>query len=170
MSAGTPDGRSRSAAPVDTRPDGGTGPLRRDAAGAPVRIRYAVIGVVLGGAWAANWGLPPWEHALRLVVLLLVVVPVVNLARSRHLRRRGRPAEPSSHLRGLVISKVILVALALVVEIALERWLPLGTATTVVALLLFVVVVVAGPPSHGWIVAGGRRRARIDDRTPADEG
>ncbi len=65
---------------------------------------------------------------------------------------------------------MILVALALVVEIALERWLPIGTATTVVALLLFVVVLLAGPPSHEWIVAGGRRRARIGDGTLADEG
>jgi len=166
MSGDRSTGGSEAVASASQAPRGSLG----RSGGAAIWVRYAVIGIALGGAWLWNKGLPPWQHALRLLVLVLVLVPAANHLRTRYLRRRGQQVQPSTHLRGLVIAKVILVVAALGAELLFDLWLPLATATTVVAALLAVAVVLAGPLAHEWIVSGGRRPGRAAPRDAADRG
>lgn len=121
---------------------------------APVRIRYAAVGLVLGGAWLWNGDLSPWVHALRLLVVVLVAFPVARWAHARYLRWRGSEAGSRPHLWGLVVAKVLLVAIALVIELALEQWLGRTAATAVAAAAILVVVAVGGPLVHERLVVG----------------
>ncbi|MDI3390307.1 hypothetical protein QIS99_29550 [Streptomyces sp. B-S-A8] len=117
-----------------------------------LRLVYAAAGLLIGGAWAYGRDMPLWEHALRLCVIVVVVPPVLHLVRSR-LRRRS--AAQHLPLRQLVVTKVLLVAAAVVVELLLD---PLTAwASFVTAAALAAVVAVGGPawhqkqrsPSHG---------------------
>ena len=126
-----------------------------------VRLRYLVIGLVLGAAWSWNSALPPWSHALRLGLLLLVVPPLFLLARRTWASRRPGfdPTASTAHLRGWVAAKLVLVVVALALQVLLERWLTPTVAVDVVGLLLVATVAVAGPLVHERLVAGWRRPA-----------
>jgi len=127
-----------------------------------VRIRYLVIGALLGAAWGWNGDLPPWSHAVRLGILIVVVLPLFALGRRWWFRRTGRTdtADSNAHLRGWLVAKVALVAGAFVAQVALERWLTRSASAEVVGLGLFAVVAVAGPMLHERLVVGWRRPAR----------
>ncbi|MFE7111487.1 hypothetical protein ACFU98_39310 [Streptomyces sp. NPDC057575] len=105
-----------------------------------LRLAYAVAGLLIGGAWAYGRDMPPWEHALRLGVIVTVVPPVLHLVRSRLGRSAGRHL-PLQHL---VVAKVLLVLGAMVMDLLLE---PLTVwASFVTAGILAAVVDVGGPP------------------------
>jgi len=127
-----------------------------------IRIRYAVIGLVLGVAWGWNSTLAPWSHAVRLLVLILVVVPIVALARRLWFSRKGRidTGATSDHVRGWLVAKVALVVAALAVQTALEQWMSRSASAEVVGVLLFVTVAGVGPMVHDHLVAGWRRPVR----------
>ena len=146
-------GTRRSAGPS---PDDGPVP-----SGWAVRLRYLVVGLVLGAAWSWNTGLPPWSHALRLGLLILVVPPLFLLARRTWASRRPGfdPTASSAHLRGWVVAKLVLVVAALALQVLLERWLSPTGAADVVGLVLVVTVASAGPLVHERLVTGWRRQA-----------
>jgi len=127
-----------------------------------VRIRYLVIGAALGAAWGVNGSLPAWEHAVRLGLLIVVVVPLFALGRRFWFARTGRTdtAASSAHLRGWLIAKLALVLAAFGAQVLLERWMAQPAAAEVVGLTLFASIAVAGPLVHEWLVAGWRRPER----------
>ncbi|WP_406637652.1 hypothetical protein [Amycolatopsis sp. WGS_07] len=111
-------------------------------AGTTMRLGYAVAGLVIGGAWAFGWDVPVWEHALRLLVIILVVPPVVHLARTR----LGRLTHTHPPLRHLVIAKVLLVIGAIGLELLLDQVTP--AAPFITAAALTVIVAACGPRWH----------------------
>ena len=137
-------------------------PLRTRGIGRRVRIRYLVIGALLGAAWGWNGDLPPWSHAVRLGVLIVVVLPLFALGRRWWFRRTGRTdtADSNAHLRGWLMAKIVLVAGAFVTQVILERRLTRSASAEVVGLALCAVVAVAGPLAHERLLAGWRRPAR----------
>ena len=124
-----------------------------------IRLRYTVIGAVLGAAWLWNPILPAWQHALRLSGIIIVAAPLFTVLRNRRLAHLGRPDPTATmaHVRGWVLSKIALVIAALCAEVALEqRWSVLAAAE-IVAVGLFLVAAVAGPLAHERIARGWRR-------------
>ncbi|MFF3978069.1 hypothetical protein [Streptomyces sp. NPDC001828] len=112
-----------------------------------VRLGYLAAGLVMSGMWLRGADLPAWEHALRVLVVVLVVPPLVHLVRRRRERRADTVRSPRVPLRRLVALKVALVAAALCGERLLLRiGLPGADAITAAALLL--TVSLAGPPFH----------------------
>jgi len=107
-----------------------------------VRLSYAGIGLLIGGAWALGWSQPAWQHALRLLVVVLVVPPLMPLL--HRFTRRSAPAHPP--LRYLVPIKIGLVAAALGLEVLLQQWTPWANLMT--ALALAAAVAIGGPPLH----------------------
>ncbi|MFB7214049.1 hypothetical protein [Streptomyces sp. NPDC056255] len=108
----------------------------------PVRLGYIAVGLGIGGAWLLGRDVPPWEHALRLLAIVVVVPPAVHLLR----RRRARATLPHLPLRHLVAAKVLLVGAALGLDALLALWTVWAPVAT--ALTLTLIVAVGGPPLH----------------------
>jgi arylsulfatase len=141
------------------RSDGAVQPMRAGAFGIEltVWVRYTVIGLVLGGTWVWQENEAPWIHAIRVVVLLVLVAPVIRRIRRRYGKRADRERAGEVHLRGWIEVKLVLVVLALGLELLLEQWLSRNAAAEFVALCLSVTVAIAGPLLHERLVAGWRR-------------
>ncbi|MFE7399850.1 hypothetical protein [Streptomyces sp. NPDC057557] len=107
-----------------------------------VRLGYTAAGLGIGGAWLLGRDVPPWEHTLRLLAIVVVVPPAIHLLR----RRRARAIPSHLPLRHLVAAKVLLVGAALGLDALLALWT--GWAPVATALSLALVVAVGGPPLH----------------------
>lgn len=79
------------------------------------RAAYAVVGAVMAAVWALGGDTPAWEHALRLLLLILGVSVAVRLVR-RRLARTGRVPVSGRLFFGLLAAKMLLVAVALLVD------------------------------------------------------
>ncbi|MFJ7586860.1 hypothetical protein ACIQZO_05585 [Streptomyces sp. NPDC097617] len=146
-------------ASVSSRPSR-TGP-RTSSAGLARRAVYAAVGAAVGGVWALGGDTPAWEHALRVLVVVLCASLVGRLV-GRRLARAGRAPIDRGLFFGLVAGKVLLVAVALCVDGIVGLWLPEPALIT--AGFLFVLVTVGGPTLHGRLAHGagsrGERAAR----------
>ncbi|WP_328317398.1 hypothetical protein [Streptomyces sp. NBC_00388] len=132
--AGGPPGTGRAGPPPPARP------------GRAVRAGYLAAGLVMAGMWWRGAGFPAWEHALRVLVVILVVPPLVHLVRRRRERRTG--STPSRHvpLRRLVALKVALVGAALCSDWLLG--LRLQEPAPITAIGLLSAVALGGPAFH----------------------
>jgi hypothetical protein len=141
------------------RPKREAEPIRTAAFGIDltVWVRYIVIGLILGGTWVWQENEAPWIHAIRLVVLLVLIAPVIRQVRRRYGQRAGRELGGGVRLRGWITAKLVLVVLALGLELLLEQWMSPNAAAEIVALCLGITVAVAGPLLHERLVAGWRR-------------
>ena len=156
------------------RSDGAAQPMRTGAFGIEltVWVRYVVIGLILGGTWVWQENEAPWIHAIRVVVLLVFVAPVIRRIRRRYGKRAGRQLAGGVRLRGWIAAKLVLVVLALGLELLLEQWLSRNAAAEIVALCLSVTVAIAGPLLHERMVAGWRRphppapRSAVEPKAP----
>jgi hypothetical protein len=158
------------------RPDGAAESMRTAAFGIEltVWVRYVVTGLILSGTWVWQENEAPWIHAIRVVVLLVFVAPVIRWMRRRYGKRKGQQLAGGVPVRGWIAAKLVLVMLALGLELLLEQWMSRDGAAEVVALCLGVTVAIAGPLLHERLVAGWRRsRPRLPLRWPRrniDEG
>ena len=84
-------------------------------------LRWSVAGLLIGASWAWNAGQPPWEHAVKLLLLILIVPSLWHRARVRKQKKTGIvETGPHLSLRKLVVAKVGLVAVALAVSASLD--------------------------------------------------
>ncbi|MEU8839190.1 hypothetical protein AB0D97_08650 [Streptomyces roseus] len=125
---------------------------------------YAVAGVVMGGVWAWGSGTPAWEHALRLLALVVCAGALMALVHRRRARL-GRPVERRLH-RGLLVGKVLLVGAALLLDQLLGLWV--SEPSLITAGLLFAGIAAGGPALHRRLARDGsgtgNRRAAPSDR------
>jgi hypothetical protein len=122
-----------------------------------VWVRYVVIGLILGGTWVWQENEAPWAHAIRVVVLLVFVAPVIRWVRRRYRKGTGRQLGGGLAFSGWIGVKLVLVMLALGLELLFEQWMSREGAAEIVALCLGVTVAIAGPLLHERLVAGWRR-------------
>jgi hypothetical protein len=141
------------------RPEGEAEPMRTAAFGIDltVWVRYIVIGFILGGTWVWQENEAPWIHAIRVVVLLAFVAPVIRWVRRRYGKGAGRHQGGGVFVSGWIAAKLVLVMLALGLELLLEQWMSPNAAAEIVALCLGITVAIAGPLLHERLVAGWRR-------------
>ncbi|MGY4708371.1 hypothetical protein ACXDF8_02160 [Mycolicibacterium sp. CBM1] len=113
-----------------------------------IRIAYLIVGVKLGALWLAQGDSSPWQHALRLIVLMAAVMAVTTVVR-KWAARRGRHV--AHHPIGrFLLAKFAIVALAVAAGLGLES--AIANADLWVAVGLAAVVAVAGPLIHPWLV------------------
>ncbi|WP_371645728.1 hypothetical protein OG974_06335 [Streptomyces sp. NBC_00597] len=111
------------------------------------RIRnraYGLAGIVMGAVWVMGSDTTAWEHALRVLALVVCAGAAMALLQRRRARL-GRPADHRLH-SGLLLGKVLLVAAALIVDGLLGLWIPEPSPIT--AALLCVAIAVGGPALH----------------------
>ncbi len=121
-------------------------------------LAYAAAGAAVGGVWAFGGDTPAWEHALRVLVVVLCVSVAGRFA-GRRLARAGHTPVDRGLFFGLVAAKVLLVAVALLVDWLAGLWF--SEPALITAGFLFVLVTVGGPVLHGWLTRGaGSRGAR----------
>ncbi|MEU1626733.1 hypothetical protein ABZ746_15690 [Streptomyces sp. NPDC020096] len=75
---------------------------RHPGAARALRIRYAVVGVVLALTWMGEGNEPAWEHALRAVLILLIVPPLLLLSD----RPLTRAVYESAHPRWAIAQQI----------------------------------------------------------------
>jgi hypothetical protein len=109
-----------------------------------IHARFAVAGVVIGGAWIWRAGASLWEHALRVLVVLLIAAPTLSYLRRRHAKRNGRPVGYFP-MKELVIAKLGLITVAVGLQWALQKAVSTTTASVVVGIAMAVTVGVGGP-------------------------
>jgi hypothetical protein len=95
--------------------------------------RYLLGGLVIGAFWYINRHRPPWEDAVRTIVLFAIVMSVLKV----RLRRKI-----DVHLLPLVATKGVLVLIAAAIEQAIRH--STSDAALIVACGLFVAVVLVG--------------------------
>jgi len=113
-----------------------------------IRIRYLVAGVVLGLIWAWHADEPPWEHVLRLVVVVLILAPILRLAPQLLGVRGVRSRSRSVSWPRLLAAKVPLLALALLADWGLHHWMTATASGLVTAAALAAAVATLGPVLH----------------------
>jgi hypothetical protein len=116
-----------------------------------IRIRYLVAGLVLGLIWAWHADEPPWEHVLRLAIVVLILAPIMRLAPQVLGIRRAR-ARSVSWLRVLA-AKIPLVGLALLADWGLRHSMTATASGLVTAAALAVTVATLGPVLHARFFA-----------------
>ncbi|MER6445962.1 hypothetical protein DEJ51_31480 [Streptomyces venezuelae] len=119
-------------------------------------LAYAAAGAAVGGVWALGGDMPAWEHALRVLAVVLCVSVAARLVGPR-LARAGRTPVDRGLFFGLVAAKVLLVAVALLVDQLVGLWFP--DPALITAGFLFVLVAAGGPVLHGRLSRGARGRA-----------
>ncbi|NLU68842.1 hypothetical protein [Streptomyces sp. HNM0574] len=123
----------------------------------PVRAVYALAGLVMGVMWIRGGDEPAWEHALRVLVLVLVAPPVVHLVRRLRQRRRGEaPSGRQLPVARLTVAKVLLVGAGLGCDWLLGHWLAEPSRATAVGLCA---LIAAGGPKLHIRAANSRRTA-----------
>ncbi|MEU4656119.1 hypothetical protein AB0G32_19580 [Streptomyces sp. NPDC023723] len=122
-----------------------------------VFLHYSILGLLMGGLWAYNHGESLWEHTERLLLVVLIVPPLLERARTRRRRRLGREGEPQVSLVRLILLKLGVVGAALVATAALR-----GTVDQIdywTAAGMTVLVAVIGPALHPWMISSTGARA-----------
>ncbi|MET0699869.1 MAG: hypothetical protein ABWY93_09390 [Mycobacterium sp.] len=112
-----------------------------------VRWGYVLAGAVIGGLWISQSGTPLWEHAVRLLGLMAIVMLV------RAVVARVRKSAPKHPIARFIAVKVALVAAGVLAAVLIggrldneDLWIGLG---------LFAVVAVFGPGLHPWLTRSG---------------
>jgi hypothetical protein len=150
------------------RPDGGAQPERTAVFGMELTVwaRYLVMGLILGGTWIWHENESPWAHALRVVILVIFVAPIIRWVRQRYADHSSRGRGPGARLHGWLEAKLVLLVTALVIELLLDKWLSRPATDEIVALWLGITVAVAGPLLHERLMAGWRRTSRVAPGSP----
>jgi hypothetical protein len=94
---------------TEPAPDPGT----RAGLSRALRIRYAILGVVLAALWVGRSGEPAWEHALRTVLVLLTIRPLLRVTLRYRLRELRSQASASRQVMWLIAIRLAMVGAAL---------------------------------------------------------
>jgi hypothetical protein len=80
-----------------------------------LRIRYAGLGLVMAVLWVGHAGEPAWLHAVRLLLVLLTIAPLLALTRryrERHVQASAQ-RHPDASLYWLIGTRIAAVGIAL---------------------------------------------------------
>jgi hypothetical protein len=133
--------------PTDSSARGATTVLGVDVA---IWIRFVIIGMLLGGTWVWNENQPPWIHAVRILVLVVIVGPLIRLFRQRRDGHQDEQSARRSFVKKWLLLKLTLVLTALSCELILEKWVSRTIAAPIVGLVLTVTVAVGAPLMFRW--------------------
>lgn len=124
---------------------------RTGSGSARVPAAYAAAGAAVGAVWLLGGDMPAWEHALRVLGVVLSVSVAARVVGPR-LARAGRAPLDRKLFFGLVAAKLLLVGVALLVDWLAGLWF--AEPALITAGFLFVTVAAAGPALHGRLSHG----------------
>jgi hypothetical protein len=137
-----------------------TGQRARIPVGAAMRVRYAVLGLVVGGLWLRSSGTPAWEHGLRVLVIMMVVPPTLGRLAAAAARRRGRTPMAGISLVRLLMFKGTLTVIAMAVSIVADGRIP--HLDLYVAVWLALMLAFGGPALHHHLLTPAHRAKTPD--------
>jgi hypothetical protein len=124
---------------------------------ARARIPFLVLGCLFGVLWYSNRNMLLWEHALRMLVIMIVVLAVIELLARR---RTGRERGPRLAHGRIIAAKLGLLAVAVVAEWLLDHWT--AQASAIVAVGLAALTAVFGPGLQRHLVSASAPRGSDD--------
>ncbi|MGH4002145.1 MAG: hypothetical protein ACRDTJ_32290 [Pseudonocardiaceae bacterium] len=111
----------------------------------PLRVRYVAVGLTIGFTWGVQGGLL-WQRPVIMSAVLLVVPPLLHLARARLIQARQRPDRTQASLLRFTVAKADLVVLAIFATWSLQ---PVTSyAELLVGAALAITVATLGPVLH----------------------
>jgi len=126
----------------------------------PIRVRYLLLGLIMGGTWAFQHG-PLWRRAVVMALLTLAAPPVLHWLRSRLAQGRERADRPRASFIRFFGAKAVVVSVAIVATWLLQPVTP--GAGLAVGLVLAVTVAALGPILHSRMFVGPSPLARGAD-------
>lgn len=102
-------------------------------------IRYVIGGVVIGGFWYLNHGRPPWEEALRTIVVFAIIMIII--------KARLKRTSINVHLVPLIGSKAVLVVIAAIAQQEIRH--SVSNPSLIVAIGLGAAVMILGRLGDG---------------------
>lgn len=82
------------------------------AASRKLRMRYAGIGLWMAFTWCGEGNAPAWEHALRTLVILLILPPLLLRANRRLTHKLYESAHPGRVIAQLITARIAVVTIA----------------------------------------------------------
>jgi hypothetical protein len=89
--------------------------------GRRLQVRYLVAGAVLALLWIGHGNEPAWAHALRVVLVLVTVRPLVMLSRRYYARHWSSEASQTRAIAILIAIRVLALTAALGLGTLIER-------------------------------------------------
>ena len=80
-----------------------------------LRIRYAIVGLVFALLWIGHQGEPAWVHAVRVILVLVTVPPLLAMTQRYRMRQVQKASEKhqNASLYWLVGTRVVVISIAL---------------------------------------------------------
>jgi hypothetical protein len=78
-----------------------------------LRLRYAALGAVMAILWVGRSNEPAWEHAVRTVLVLLTIRPLMRVTLRYRLRQARATGNTSTYLKWLIAVRLATVGAAL---------------------------------------------------------
>ncbi|TXC96054.1 hypothetical protein [Streptomyces sp. ISID311] len=93
-----------------------------------LRLRYTATGLCIAFTWIGEGNAPAWEHALRTLVILLMLPPLL-LRANRHLTHKlYESAHPGRVIAQLITARIVIITAAFGTSNLLGRLLDPGAA------------------------------------------
>ncbi|MEK2477740.1 hypothetical protein [Streptomyces noursei] len=77
-----------------------------------LRLRYAAIGSFMAFTWIGEGNAPAWEHALRTLVILLILPPLLLRTNLRLTQELYETTRPTRVIAQLVTARIVIIAAA----------------------------------------------------------
>lgn len=107
-------------------------------------VGYVAVGLLIGGFWYLNRNRPPWEEALRTIVVFMAVLTLLKI----RLKRRSM----NVRILPMFVVKAVLVVIAALAEAALTSSHAVGDPTLIVAIGLGLAVSAAALLGHRYFL------------------
>lgn len=107
-------------------------------------VGCVAVGLLIGGFWYLNRNRPPWEEALRTIVVFAAVLVLLKI----RLKRRSM----ALRILPMFVVKAVLVVIAALIETVLTNAQAVGDPALVVAVGLGVAVSAAASLGHRYFL------------------
>ncbi|MEU8684180.1 hypothetical protein [Streptomyces sp. NPDC048611] len=93
-----------------------------------LRLRYLAAGLWIAFTWIGEGNAPAWEHALRTLVILLMLPPLLLRANRQLTHKLYESARPGRVIAQLITARIVIITVAFGTSILLGRLLDPGAA------------------------------------------
>ncbi len=114
-------------------------------------IRTLLPAVLIGAFWYLNKSRPPWEEAVRTIIVFAVIMVIVRM----RVAKRGVRV----HLVPLIVTKAVLIAVAAAIQYAIKGHV--SDPALIIAIGLFVAVALSNLIGNRYFFSVDAHRAAV---------